>query len=387
MRTVGVVLFMMRRILCGAVFSRLTLRATHLPFDATLQPGLSMSSLVRAASLTNYNEVARASGLDPARMLLDAGLSPNVLREPDLMIPVENVALLLQASAAQSGNESFGLCMAEQRLLSNLGTVGMLIRDQPTLRDSLNVLMRYQRLLNGSLSLMIEEFGDVVVIREEVRPGYGQQPTRQRIELALGVMLRLVRQFLGDEWQPKRVCLSHAAPRDLGTHRRLMGRTVEFDHDFNCIVCARRDLDARNPWADPAMARYAQQMLDASAHIPGTAVLGDVRRAVLLLLPSGRCTIQQVAQYLGVVCRTVQRRLADHGQTFSSVVNDIRKELATRHVLEGDRPLAEVAGLLGFSAPSGLSRWFHHEFGCSAKHSRAMRSAERRGADTAPKRK
>jgi AraC-like DNA-binding protein len=116
-------------------------------------------------------------------------------------------------------------------------------------------------------------------------------------------------------------------------------------------------------------------------------VLGDVRRAVLLLLPSGRCTIQQVAQYLGVVCRTVQRRLAEHGQTYSSVVNDIRKELATRHVLEGDRPLAEVAGLLGFSAPSGLSRWFHHEFGCSAKHSRAMRSAERRGAHAAPKRK
>lgn len=346
-----------------------------------------MSSLVRAASLTNYSEVARASGLDPVRMLLDAGLSPSVLREPDLMIPVENVALLLQASAAQSGNESFGLCMAEQRLLSNLGAVGMLIRDQPTLRDSLNVLMRYQTLLNGSLSLMIEEFDDVVVIREEVRPGNAQQSTRQRIELALGVMLRLMRQFLGDEWQPKRVCLAHVAPRDLGVHRRLMGRTIEFDHDFNCIVCARRDLDMRNPWADPAMARYAQQMLDASTHTPGAAVLDDVRRAVLLLLPSGRCTIKQVAQYLGVVCRTVQRRLAEHGQTFSSVVNDIRKELATRHVLEGDRPLAEVASLLGFSAPSGLSRWFHHEFGCSAKHSRAVRNAERREAHAAPARK
>lgn len=343
-----------------------------------------MSSLVRAASLTNYSEVARASGLDPMRMLLDAGLSPSVLREPDLMIPVENVALLLQASAAQSGNASFGLCMAEQRLLSNLGAVGMLIRDQPTLRDSLNVLMRYQTLLNGSLSLMIEEFDDVVVIREELRPGNAQQPTRQRIELALGVMLRLMRQFLGADWQPRRVCLSHAAPRDLGAHRRLMGRTIEFDHDFNCIVCARRDLDMRNPWADPAMARYAQQMLDASAPAPapGAAVLDDVRRAVLLLLPSGRCTIKQVAQYLGVVCRTVQRRLAEHGQTFSSMVNDIRKELATRHVLQGDRPLAEVSSLLGFSAPSGLSRWFHHEFGCSAKHSRA----ERRRADAPPER-
>ena len=49
------------------------------------------------------------------------------------MIPVERVGQLLQASATLSGNESFGLCMAESRLLSNLGAVGMLIRDQATL--------------------------------------------------------------------------------------------------------------------------------------------------------------------------------------------------------------------------------------------------------------
>ncbi|CAN7720984.1 AraC family transcriptional regulator [Variovorax sp. LjRoot130] len=342
-----------------------------------------MSSLVRAASLTNYSEVARAGGLDPARMLLDAGLSPSVLREPDLMIPVESVALLLQASATSSGNESFGLCMAESRRLSNLGAVGMLIRDQATLRDSLNVLMRYQPLLNGSLSLMIEEFANVVVIREEVKPGHVHEPTRQRIELALGVMVRLMRQFLGADWQPRRVCFAHPAPRDLRTHQRVLGRFVEFDHDFNCIVCAKEDLDACNPSADPAMARYAQQLLDASVKPPGEAMLEDVRRTILLLLPSGRCTIEQVSEYVGVVCRTIQRRLADEGQTFSSMVNDIRKELATRHVLESDRPLAEVATLLGFSAPSGLSRWFHAQFGCSAKQSRAERSAGRR-RETSP---
>ena len=64
--------------------------------------------------------------------------------------------------------------MAESRLLSNLGAVGLLIRDQPTLRDSLDVLMRYQALLNGSLSLMIEERAGVVVIREELMAGNAQ---------------------------------------------------------------------------------------------------------------------------------------------------------------------------------------------------------------------
>ncbi|AEI79966.1 transcriptional regulator AraC family [Cupriavidus necator N-1] len=337
-----------------------------------------MSSLVRAAALTNYSEVARTAGLDPVRMLLDAGLSPSVLREPDLMIPVERVGRLLQASATLSGNESFGLCMAESRLLSNLGAVGLLIRDQATLRDSLRMLMRYQAWLNGALSLAVEECGELVIIREAVIAGSAHQPTRQRVELALGVMVRLIRQLLKPDWEPRRVCFEHPAPRDLSTHHRFFGPCVEFDYEFNCIICAKADLDARNPSADPAMARYAQQLIDASVISQQATMFEDVRRIVLLLLPSGRCSIEQVADHLGVVCRTVQRRLAEEGQSFSSIVNDIRTELAARHVVESDRPLTEVATLLGFSAPSGFSRWYHAQFGCSPKESRATRGTVRR---------
>ena len=329
-----------------------------------------MTSLVRAASLTNYFDVARAAGLDPARMLADAGLGSDALREPDLRVPAERVALLLENSAAASGMEAFGLRMAETRQLSNLGPVGLLIRDQPTVREALFVLLRYHAMLNGSLSLMIEESAGVVIIREAVIVG-SAQPVRQAIELAVGVILRLMRQSLGADWRPRRVCFAHPAPRDTSVHLRVFGPCVEFNHDFDGIVCAKADLDTPNPSADPAMARYAQQLLDVAMASQGPSILDDVRRTVLLLLPSGRCSIEQVAAHLGVVCRTIQRRLAEQGMSFSSLVNELRVELATRHVMECERPLTEVAAMLGFSAPSGFSRWYHTQFGCSAKQSRA----------------
>jgi AraC-like DNA-binding protein len=316
-------------------------------------------------------------GLDPLGMLREVGLNPSVLSEPDLKVPAERVGRLLEASAAASGNESFGLRMAESRQLSNLGPVGLLIRDQPTLRDSLDVLMRYQQLLNNSLSLMLEEASGVVVIREELIVG-SAQPVRQAIELALGVLMRLLRQFLGADWHPRRVCFTHPPPREVSTHLRVFGPCVEFNYDFNGIVCMKADLDARNASADPAMARYAQQLLDASVEPHAPSMLEDVRRTILLLLPSGRCSIEQVADHLGLVCRTVQRRLAEQGQCFSALVNDIRVELAMRHVLKSDRPLTEVAALLGFSAPSGFSRWYHTQFGCSPKQARVERSAHRK---------
>ncbi|HET7792551.1 MAG TPA: AraC family transcriptional regulator [Rhizobacter sp.] len=335
-----------------------------------------MPSLVRAAALTNFAELSRGFGLDPQRLMSDAGLQPNVLNDPDLRIPVERVGDLLERAAALSGCESFGLRMAETRQLSNLGPVGLLIRDQPTLRESLAVLLRYHLALNGGIALVIEEEAGVVVIREEVTTGKPGS-VRQGVELAVGVMLRLMRQFLGPDWRPRRVCFTHEAPRDITTHLRVFGPCVEFRHDFNGIVCGRQDLDTVNPHADPAMARYAQQLLDVALRQVETEprMIEDVRRAALLLLPSGRCSIEQVAEQLGLACRTVQRRLADEGTSFSELVNALRVELAQRHVSGSTRPLTEVAALLGFSAPSGFSRWYSGQFGHSPSEERQRAKA------------
>lgn len=328
-------------------------------------------SLVRAACLTHYAEVAQASGLNPQRMLLDVQLSPHVLNEPDLMIPVDKVGRLLQESASRSGNESFGLCMASTRLLSNLGPVGLLIRDQQTLRDSLNLLVRYLATLNSALSLVIEETGDTVVLRERLLSSRAGEPTRQRVELAMGVMVRVIRQLIGRNWQPQRVHFEHAPPKDGRMHLRMFGQHVAFNQEFNGIVCTKADLDTCNEFADPAMIRYAQKLLDFAPTADEAYILDDVRRTIMQLLPSGRCTIEQVSEHMGVMPRTIQRRLTEKGQTFSCAMNDIRKQLALRYVLESKRSLTEIAELLGFTAASSFSRWYQNQFGCSAKASRA----------------
>ena len=46
-----------------------------------------------------------------------------------------------------------------------------------------------------------------------------------------------------------------------------------------------------------------------------------------------------------------------------------------RHVRDSDRPLTEVALLLGFAAPSAFSRWHQAQFACSARALRAARGA------------
>jgi AraC-like DNA-binding protein len=98
------------------------------------------------------------------------------------------------------------------------------------------------------------------------------------------------------------------------------------------------------------MARYAQQYLDSITARPNVTLNEKVRELVEVLLPSGRCSIEEVAERLGVDRRTVHRRLARSGQTFSAIVETVRTEMVTRYIEDPDRSLAAVADMLGSHA-------------------------------------
>ncbi len=332
-----------------------------------------MIGLIRGASLTHYAEVARQAGLDPFRMLSEFGLPPTCLKEPEHLIPIDAVRGLLEASAERSGVEGFGLLMAEARRLSNLGPLGLLIREQPTMRLALEALVRYSNRLNEALFLTLEESQEVVVLREELIVG-GSGSVRQSTELAIGVAFRMLRAFLGPEWRPRRVCFAHDAPGDRSIHERIFGRNVEFGHDFNGIVCARADLDVVNPDADPVVARLARQMLEANPASKPPNMTVRVRELVVMLIGTGTCTIDRVAQHLGIDRRTIHRRLANEGKTFSDLVEAVRRELAQRYVKDRHRSLSEISSLLGFSAPSGFSRWYRQRFKTKPSEQRARRA-------------
>jgi AraC-like DNA-binding protein len=126
-----------------------------------------------------------------------------------------------------------------------------------------------------------------------------------------------------------------------------------------------RDLDAPNAMADAVLRGYARQFFGSIETGQRATTLDRVRELVELLLPTGRCSVEQVARSLGVDRRTVHRRLASEGQTFTSLVDAARRDLAERLVRGQSRPLTEVAEILGFSSHSNFTRWFRSRFDCS----------------------
>jgi len=321
-----------------------------------------MTAFLRSASLSNYETVARQVGLNPYQVLREAGLSRRTLTNPDMRIPVEAVATLLQISAEKSACANFGLRMAEARQLSNFGAISLLITHQPTLRDVMETIARYRYLVNESLVIHIESADALVIAREEIVVET-TRPLRQSYELAVGTLFRMIRALLGPRWQPYSVNFMHSAPRELTVHRRLFGPHVEFDSEFNGIVFSAKDLDRPNPAADPVLAQYAKQFIETLPNAKRVSMTHEVRKAIYLLLPLGDASISRIAQSLGQNVRTLQRRLDAEGSEFSELVNSVRRELALRYLQNKRDSLTHIAESLGYGQLSSFTRWFSGQFG------------------------
>ena len=321
-----------------------------------------MEHLSRSAALTGYADLARSVGLDPNRVLDTVGVSRRALVDPDLKIPANAVGRILEASARRSGIEDFGLRLAEKRRLSNLGLVGLIAREQPSVRQAIEVMGQYIWMQNDALSVVLEETGELTVLRTLIASGSGRR-SRQSIELLVGTTCRTLASLLGASWRPQLVCFAHGAPSQPGVHRRVFGADVAFDQDFDGVVCARRDLDAAIPTADPAMARQVARYGEQAMRERPRQLEDRVRELVLLLLPTGRATVERVAAHLGVDRRTISRQLAVRGMSFSAILDAVRVGLATTHLDGGERSMTAIADLLGFSALSAFSRWHVQRFG------------------------
>jgi AraC-like DNA-binding protein len=325
---------------------------------------------IRSASLVDYVEVARSVGLDPYKMLARVRLPRSCLRNPDLRISADAVAELLEASASAARVEDFALRLAQRRGLSNLGPLALIVREQPTVRKAIEVLIQYIGLHSDALCPSLDQKERVVTISRMLS---GKRVrTDQALELAVAMFYRIIKTFLGDAWRPEEVCFMHDAPTHPEVHQHFFGTRVRFNWNYDGIGCRAADLEKSIPTADPVMARYLKDYFDSILPSTRAEVSETVRELMWVMLKSGSCSAERVAKHLGVDRRTVNRRLAREGQSYSSILDAVRRDMVTSSVEHGQRPLNEIAGMLGFSGLSAFSRWFRNRFGRSASKWRTV---------------
>jgi AraC-like DNA-binding protein len=296
-------------------------------------------------------------GYDPAPFLHTQGIDSDMLRDPDATVPMSACVGLLADGVQATGDDNLGLHVAEHAELGSFDVHFYAMVSSPTLGAAFERVCRYQRLIHETSEVRLEKSGDRAVLSHRL-PG-GLAAPRQTAELLLAAWVRAGRVATRMMWSPAEVRFAHRAPRDSREHERFFGAPLRFATGENALVLPAALLDMPCRCTDPSLLslldRYAADRLGG----PHAATFADRARAALSEeLHAGHVTADGLAARLRVSVRTLHRFLAAEGTSYRRLLDQLRLDIAERHLMDDRMSVAEVAFLVGFSEISAFHRAF-----------------------------
>ena len=324
-----------------------------------------------ARSLAHLLDWGVARGADREALLSRVGVLPALLADPDARVPARAYYDAVEAVADALRRPSLGLDYIETVDPSAIDAIGYLAASSATLGEAFRRILRHHHSLNSGERFEMEERGGTVVFRfvpwGPLRPAHAYVT-----EMYAADCLILPARFTGTPVEALSLDLSHAALGPVEDYRRRFGRVPRFGAPRNTWSIPASTLARPLLGADAGLVEFFERYLarrdDGTA--PPESMRARARGIVEQLLPDGGVGLAPVAARLRLSRRTLQRRLAAEGTSIEALREEVRRELAVRH-LERGLPIAEVSYLLGYAEPSVFHRAFRRWTGLTPRAFRA----------------
>lgn len=180
-------------------------------------------------------------------------------------------------------------------------------------------------------------------------------------------LARLLRFVTHDAARPSAFFFRHAAHGSASEHARILGAEVRFGalHDGFRIPAAQLEvtLGTAQPTLVGAIERRAEHVLELTRG--DDPLVRDLHAWLERELRAGTPSADRAAEQFGVSVRTMARRLRARGTSHQRLLDDVRRQLAMRYLLDTSFTIKEVAELLGFAEASTFDRAFRRWSGGS----------------------
>ena len=309
-------------------------------------------------------QLVEANGHNPAELYQRVGIDPEILNKPGARIPSSLVNRLWAGAAEIIADPCFGLKSHKYWHPSYFHALGYAWLASHTLRDALNRFVRYLRIVSEKIFLTLEDVPDglKLVLSYKI---LGMRVPAQ-IDMGMAMSVHICRLNFGDNLKPVAVSFMHPEPPCTEDYFALFKAPVQFSADRDSITFSKPDVDRYLMGANPQLARLNDQvMIEYLNKLDKDDIINRVAATVVDMLPSGGVADEKVAKTLNMSVRSLQRRLKEVGTTFRTILEEVRKDLATTYVHDPAIELAEVAFLLGFSDQSAFSRAYRRWTGNS----------------------
>ncbi|MFY9879648.1 MAG: AraC family transcriptional regulator ligand-binding domain-containing protein [Pseudolabrys sp.] len=302
---------------------------------------------------------AKASGVDPRPLLKKADLTLQQIRNTNLRLSVLDQINFLNFTADALQDDLLGFHLAQQPDLRELGFLYYVSASSDILGDALNQLARYASIANEGLACKYSDGNQPSVIFRYV--GVSRHVDRHQIEFFATTLIRLCRQLTDTRLVPTSLKFAHRRDGKYPELTECFGSDVEFDTNIDEVSFAPASREMPVVSADHHLNKilvgYCEEALQRRPKKRGP-FRSRVENAIVPLLPHGKARADEISRRLGVSQRTLARRLSSEQLSFSTVLENLKMDLAERYLADEDLSISQIAWLLGYQEVSSFTHAF-----------------------------
>ncbi|MEU9007663.1 helix-turn-helix domain-containing protein [Streptomyces sp. NPDC048551] len=348
--------------------------------------GTTSSALARLS--VNAARLLGIPAQDYAHLL---GLAPEHLGDDRCRTPAATSIRIAELSAVHVPWTELSRALASQSDIGSLGVWDYLFTSAPTPLEGIRDASAYFAAVADTATdnLRVEEHGEggeggegdgLITISHVNEADLSYEAACAIRAYALGLYQRRLGEAARRRLVPLRVTLAAEAPRDHRALIELYGtRAIEFEAPYSSITFRVDDLTTPTPHAQPGLSgvlrRHAEQTLATA--VPLHDWLDVFRSGLVRAHGEAAPALSEVARRMALSPRTLQRRLDEHGTTWSGELDGVRRDHVTRLLHQTGLSIDAIAARSGYADARALRRAVHRWHGTTPAALRRAGSATR----------
>ncbi len=327
----------------------------HLDMDAkNTEKGTISISFVEEALVC-----VRERGLDADSLLRQAGISPELLGSPQARVSSTHYGQLWHGIAQTLDDEFFGMDSHRMKAGSFTMLCHALIHSD-TLERALRRALRFLGLVLDDMVGELQCTAGVVHIVLKDRNAEAQPKRAFAYATYLLILHGLACWLVGRRIPLLKADFRCPEPTFSGEWRILFAQELDFAQPYSGISFPTEYLAMPNIQNERTMKEFLRS---APANFlvkykNSTSLSAKIRRRLREMPPSAWPDFATLAQQFHASAATLRRRLDDEGQSYRSILDDLRRDLAITLLSDTHLGITEIADALGFAEPSAFHRAF-----------------------------